>query len=399
MEFEKARIDLLIQELKRTFGRSTKNIRIICSPYRICPLGAHVDHQLGLVTGMCIDHNILLAYVLNSTGTIRLRSKNFPGLIQFSIHDELATDCNNWGKYLEGAVYALAQKYPLKFGFDGIIEGNLPIGGLSSSAAVGLAYLLALEDVNQLSISHEENIRFDQIIENEFIGLNNGILDQSTILMSQKDKLLYLDCQSEVFKIIAPPKNIPNFNIVVVYSGLSQALCSTDYNRRVSECQQAAKLLLKNAGIKLAKTCVLRDVPNDVYETYRAKLPKNLGKRARHFFSELNRVEKSLSAWKVGDFEIFGSLMNQSGKSSIENYECGSPHLISIFEILTNTEGVYGARFSGAGFRGSCIGLIDPNYRESIEAKIKREYPRKHPDISTRYSIHFCNSDKGVRIL
>jgi len=330
MEFEEARIDKLIEDLKATFGSSTPDVRVICSPYRICPLGAHVDHQLGLVTGMCIDCNVLLAYVPNSDAEIRLQSKNFPGFVQFSIHDKLEGDSNNWGNYLKGAVYALAQKYSLKFGFDGIIEGNLPIGGLSSSAAVGLAYLMALEDVNGIPISAEQNIRFDQIIENEFIGLNNGILDQSTILMSEKDKLLFLDCQTEVSQLINPPEDIPEFKIVVVYSGLSQALSGTDYNQRVTECQHAARLLMQCAGMKVAQNCVLREVSNEIFERYQDKLPKNLRKRAAHFFSEFDRVEKGMDAWKAGDLSTFGSLVNQSGASSIHNSKLRKSILKSI---------------------------------------------------------------------
>ncbi|MBN1350234.1 hypothetical protein JXJ21_12540 [candidate division KSB1 bacterium] len=399
MNSTSTRADVLTAEMKKAFGRGRSECRIVRSPYRICPLGAHIDHQQGIVTGMCIDHSVLLAFAPNSDSTIRMTSKNFPGTVTFSIEDELVAENKNWGNYLKGAVYALKKMYPLRFGFDGIIEGNLPIGGLSSSAAVGLAYLLALEHVNGIETTRADNIRLDQIIENEFIGLNNGILDQSAILLSEKDRLLYLDCQTGDSETIPASKQIQNFEILVVYSGLSRALTGTGYNQRVHECRQAARFLLENNGTAFAENPVLRDVPASIFENYQHKLSENLHKRARHFFTELDRVLRGREVWQQGNLVEFGALVNQSGESSIENYECGSPHLITIYRILTNTPGVYGSRFSGAGFRGCCIGLVDPRYREQIAHTIHSEYPKIHPDIESTYSIYFCQSDHGASIL
>jgi len=399
MNHENERIESLKQQLKSTFGHSMTSARVIRSPYRICPLGAHIDHQKGVVTGMCIDRSIILTYAPNLKGEVRLRSRNFEGITHFSLDDELTLTNKHWSNYAKGATFALQQHSRLKYGIDGIIEGNLPIGGLSSSAAVGLAYLLALEDVNDLLIPPEKNIHLDQTIENEFIGLRNGILDQSTILLSQKNKLFYLDCQTENYQLFSAGPSMPDFEIVVVYSGICQALTGTGYNLRVSECQEAAKLLSQKANTNFTEELVLREVPVDVYEKYKNELPSIPGKRARHFFSEMERVEKGINLWQKGDLVEFGALINASGQSSIENYECGSPHLITIYRILSQLDGVYGARFSGAGFRGCCVGMIQPEYRESIIAKIKEEYPKTHVDIQDKYEIFICKSDEGAKLL
>ncbi|MBN2092350.1 galactokinase [candidate division KSB1 bacterium] len=394
-----ARISRLKEILKNTYGHEAEAARVLCSPYRICPLGAHVDHQHGVVTGMCIDRSVLMVYAPNYRQEMQLESLNYAGKTHFSFEECCQPQEKHWGNYAKGAVFALQKNFKIETGFDGIIEGNLPVGGLSSSAAVGLAYLMALEDVNGLNVSREENIFLDQAIENEFIGLHNGILDQSTILMSHKCKLFYLDCETTKYDIIDPGSNIPEFKIIVVYSGLSAALSGTGYNRRVLECREATQMFLEKAGLEVQPDSVLKDVPEDIYEKYKHELPLNLRKRAEHVFSENRRVKQGVDLWEKGDLVQFGQLINASGLSSIENYEAGSPHLISIYEILAAQPGVYGARFSGGGFRGSCIGLIDPKYADQIKATVAEAYPKKHVDIKDSYEIFICDSDEGVRFI
>jgi galactokinase len=393
---ESERIQRLKEALKKSYGHDPASVRVIRSPYRICPLGAHIDHQHGKVTGMCIDRSVLLAYVPNLTGKVRLLSSNFNGATEFALNDSLIAKNKDWGNYAKGAVFALRQHFKLQNGIDGIIEGNLPIGGLSSSAAVGIAYLLALENANDLQISREENIHLDRAIENDFIGLRNGILDQSTILLSRKNKLFHLDCQSEDYCLISPDQKLAPFKVIVVYSGISQTLVGTGYNTRVAECQTATKILLEKSGKNTNENKVLRDVPESLFDEFKHELPENERKRATHFFAENARVDQGVSCWRNGNLREFGNLINASGLSSIRNYECGSPHLITIYELLSETEGVYGARFSGAGFRGSCIGLIDPAFEDSIIDRMEGKYPEKHTDIKHAFKIFTCNSDEGA---
>lgn len=393
------RIWKLKQDLNESFGFDPGQTHVVRSPYRICPLGAHVDHQKGLVTGMCIDRNILLVYRPNTNGKIRLKSLNFEKGVEFSIHDHSTPIAKDWGNYPKGAVAALRETYELKYGFDGVIEGNMPIGGLSSSAAVGLAYLLALQHVNDIDIATEENIHLNLKIENGFIGLKTGILDQSTILLSQKNKLFFLDCQNEDYCLISPGEKMPQFKIIVVYSGVCKNLAGTGYNQRVLECEEATHMLVQKARFPSNNRHVLRDIPVEVFKDYRNELPEKARKRATHFFSEYERVRRGLSHWRNGDLQKFGKLINESGKSSIENYECGCEQLITIYQILSEASGVYGARFSGAGFRGSCIGLIDPAYEGTIIEAIRKEYPKRHPDIENSYEVFICESDEGARLL
>jgi galactokinase len=388
----RARIEPLVERLRQRTGCAEEDVRVICSPLRICPLGAHVDHQDGLVTGMTLDRAIWLTFVPRNDQYVRIESLNFEGCIEFDLADVPPKMPRDWGNYIRGAVLALQQRYDLRAGIDAVVEGKMPIGGLSSSAAVGVAYLLALEVANELDVPPEENIEHDRYIENSYLGLKNGILDQSIILMSDRDHLTYLDCQSVQFERYPTPVDNGHFEIVVAYSGLRKSLTSTDYNNRVNECQQAARMMLEWAGMEMPNPVRLRMVPEEVYEAYAQQLPVPLDRRARHFFTEIQRVREGVAAWRAGDLQELGRLINASGASSVYDYESGCPHLITLYNILSECPGVYGARFSGAGFRGSCIGLIDPAYRGQIVAAIDERYPVAHPDVADAYSVHFCQT-------
>lgn len=394
------RLAFLKLRFRERFG-NINGIHVVVSPLRICPLGAHIDHQEGKVTGMTLNESILLAFSPREDNKVILESMNFSGRSEFEIGTaDIPPSEFEWEKYARKAAVALADKgYELKRGFVGLIEGRLPIGGLSSSAAGGVAYLLAFEDTNKLTVSPIENIELDKMIENKYLGLKNGILDQSTVLLSEENKLTFMDCDDVSFEKIAS-ENPMNFEIVVVYSGLSQSLISSnDYNNRVSECQEAARFLLQKANMAVPETPKLRMVPAEVWEKYQNEVPEIPQKRARHFFTEMERVEKGVLAWKNGDVKAFGVLMNESGQSSIENYESGCPHLTTLYHILRDCEGVYGARFSGAGFRGSCIGLVNPEYKEAIRERVRAEYPKAHPDMAEIFTVHFCKTNGNARVI
>jgi len=386
----------LVDRHRAVFGSAREDVQVVSAPCRICPIGAHVDHQLGLVTGLALDAGVHLAYTPNRGGLFRLRSLNFPGQVDFGLAGIPPMVPGDWGNYARGAALALRREHEIRNGIDGIITGDLPIGGLSSSAAAGVCYLLALERANGLELSSAENIVLDQCIENQYIGLDNGVLDQSVILLSRKEQLLWLDCKSGEYENVRFAPEAPPAEIGIVYSGLSRSLVNTEYNRRVAECKEAARELLRLAGLSAGETAVLRQVPEEVFEAHLDALPAKLRKRATHYFEECRRVPRAVDAWRRGDLPEFGSLMNQSGESSIGNYECGDPHLITLYRLLAGTPGVHGARFSGGGFRGCCVALVGTNARDEIASKVFERYPREHPDTADAFSVHFCGTADGA---
>lgn len=369
-------------------------------PYRVCPLGAHIDHQYGKVHGFAIDRGIHIAYSPKHNGVIELRSVNFEKRAQFYINGIPPEKEGDWADHLRGAARMLVEKYPLRTGLAGVIEGTLPIGGLSSSAAVIIAFLSALAAVNGLRLEPAEIIQMAQAAENEYVGVNCGKLDQNCEVLSRKDHLLYLDCRDDSFERIGRPEGMKPFRIAVFFSGLERSLRNSGYNQRVDECKAAAYSLLAYAGMEYGEYAGthLRDVPYEVFRAYKTRLPEPWQHRVEHFYTEFQRVEKGAELWRRGNLEGYGQLVFESGYSSIRNYECGSPELIRLYEIMRETDGVYGGRFSGAGFKGCCMALVDPEKEEEIQDYVTREYLKSFPEMAGRYECHFCDSADGIRL-
>lgn len=367
-------------------------------PYRICPLGAHSDHQLGKVTGFAIDKGIHIAYKPKQNGVVELRSLQFPKRAQWHIRAVPEKKENDWADYLRGATLVLSQRHSLQVGLCGVIEGSLPIGGLSSSAAVILAFLQALCRVNGLCLPEKELLSVALTAENAYVGVSCGKLDQSCEIYCQKDHLLYLDTRDDSFELIPTHPTMKPYKIAVFFSGLERSLAGSKFNMRVDECRSAAYSLMAYAGMEYGKfsdTC-LRQVPYEVFLAYKDRLPETFARRAEHWYTEFLRVEAGAEAWRRGDIEAFGKLSFESGYSSIHNYETGSPELKTLYEIMLDTPGIYGGRFSGAGFKGCCMALIDPAYEDSILEKVEKEYLKAFPALEGKYSSHLCYSADGI---
>lgn len=389
----------MVNEFLRLYPEA-KGVKNAFCPYRICPIGAHSDHQYGLVSGFAIDKGIDIVYVATDNGVIELQSKNFDGQKQFHVSD-VPPKQNDWADYLRGATVSLARKHELKRGIYALISGSLPIGGLSSSAAVILAYLSALCEANEIILSEAEMINTALWAENEYVGVNVGKLDQSCEVYCKKDHLLYLDTKDDSFELIPQPANMKPYEIAIFFSGVERSLVGSAFNMRVDELKAASYALKAFSGMDYGKfvDSRLRDVPEEVFHQYKHKLPENWRKRAEHFYTEFNRVKAGAEAWRCGDIEKFGKLSSESGHSSIYNYETGSPELKGIYDIMLTTDGIYGGRFSGAGFKGCCMAIIDPSFKESIEKTVTEKYLEMFPQYRNTFSVHFCKSADGCKII
>ncbi len=369
------------------------------SPYRICPIGAHSDHNLGEITGFAIDKGIHIAYRPKQNGVIEMSSLQFPKRAQWHIR-EIGEKTGDWADYLRGATWALEKEHSLFVGICGVIDGSLPIGGLSSSAAVILAYLDALCKVNQISLTAQELIDIAFDAEKNYVGVNVGTLDQSCEVLSRKDHLLYLDCKDNHYELIPAPENMKPYKIAVFFSGLEHSLAGSKYNMRVDELRAGVYALQAFAGMDYGKfhEANARDVSFEVYEEYKEKLPLPWRRRCEHWYTEFKRVEAGAEAWRRGDIEEYGRLSFESGWSSIHNWESGAPEQIRLYEIMRETDGIYGGRFSGAGFKGCCMALIDPNKAETIAGEVERKYLAAFPEMKGKYSFHLCESADGVKL-
>ncbi len=368
------------------------------TPYRICPIGAHSDHQLGKITGFAIDKGIHIAYGPKENGVIEIKSLQFDKRAQWHVVATPSSKQDDWADHLRGATIALDKRYPLRRGLCAVIDGELPIGGLSSSAAVIITFLSALCTMNGISLSTSELITISQEAENKYVGVSCGKLDQSCEMYCKKNHLLYMDLEDDSYELIPQNPDMKPYKIAIFFSGLERSLAGSAFNMRVDECRSAAYALKAFAGMEYGKfgETNLRDVPYEIYLQYKDKLPENWRKRAEHWYTEYFRVQEGAEAWRRGDIEEFGRLSFESGKSSIYNWETGSPELKTLYEIMTRTEGIYGGRFSGAGFKGCCMALINPEFEESIIENVTREYLKAFPHLEGKYSVHICESADGV---
>ncbi|WP_288319023.1 galactokinase family protein [Xylanibacter caecicola] len=373
----------------------------IFSPYRVCPLGAHVDHQHGIVTGFAIDKGVDFWFTPSNDGHVHLESRTFDGMIDFDVTQASLMKQYNWGDYARGAKYALRKRFNLKYGIEGIIQGSLPVGGLSSSAAVLIAYVMALAKANGIELEPFEVVNIASEAEREYIGLNNGLLDHACIALGKKDGLLFLDCDSNDYRIIKRNPDMPDFEIGIFFSGLTRSLVNSDYNLRVYECKTAAWNMLAYTEQPLKKfdKTYLRDIPKSTYDKCRIAMPNRFARRAEHFYSEYRRVRQGVTAWESGNMRLLGKLSLDSCESSIYNYECGSPELIAIYEIMRTLPGVYGGRFSGAGFKGACIALVDPAHKKEIERELTRQYLDKFPEYEKTFKVFWVIPDDGARFV
>lgn len=217
-------------------------------------------------------------------------------------------------------------------------------------------------------------------------------------MLCKQNQLLYLVCADDSYQLILWTG--PEFKIAIFFNGLEWSLATSAYYLRQDECKAAAYSLLAHAGLEYGKFADtrLRDVPTPVFEQYKHLLPDNFRKRAEHYFSEYRRAEEGAEAWRRGDLETYGQLVFESGKSSVENYECGCPELITLYEIMAETDGIYGGRFSGAGFKGCCMALIEPEKAEAVLHTVEEKYLAVYPALKGKYLGALCDSADGVKL-
>ena len=370
------------------------------TPYRVCPIGAHSDHQLGKITGLAINKGIHVVYSPKENGVIEIQSMQFDKRAQWHVLSTPKEKQNDWADHLRGATIAMQKRYPLSRGLCAVVDGELPIGGLSSSAAVIITFLSALCNVNGIKLTKNELITISMEAENKYVGVSCGKLDQACEVYSKKNHLLYMDFKDDSYELIPTRAEMKPYKIAVLFSGVERTLAGSKFNMRVDECRSAAYALKAYAGMEYGKfnETYMRDVPYEVYLKYKDKLPENWRKRADHWFSEFLRVEAGAEAWRKGDLEGYGKLSFESGKSSIESWETGSDELRSLYEIMCRTDGIYGGRFSGAGFKGCCMALIAPSFEESIVERVTKEYLKEFPALDGKFSVHICESADGVQL-
>ena len=226
------------EKFREIYGREP--MQAFC-PYRVCPLGAHIDHQFGMVHGFALNYGVHMAYGVKKGGIVELTSLNFPKRVQFHVNDVPEEKEGDWGDFLRGVTMELGRKYNLRYGICGVIRGALPSGGISSSAAITICFLRALCSANGIELPDSEYIYMAKRAENEYVGVSTGKLDQSCETLCRQGSLLSLDCYDDSYVNVPASASMPEFKIGIFFSGPQRNLSqSSAYNNRVDDCKAAA---------------------------------------------------------------------------------------------------------------------------------------------------------------
>ena len=302
----------LIEKFKVIYPEAEDIGRAFC-PYRVCPVGAHSDHQYGMISGFAIDKGIEVIYTPSGSEEVEVNSLNFEGKKVFNL-DKIVSKENDWADYVRGAAKLLHDECGATKGIKCLINGELPIGGLSSSAAVILSFMSAMCKVNNLKLPKDKIIDLAERVEIDFIGVSIGKMDQSCEMYCKKDNLFVLDTKTGEYKLIPMNEKMPSFQIGVFFSGMQRSLVGSKFNMRVDELKSAAYALLAFSGKEYGKfqDTRLRDVPKEVFKEFKDELPLNWKKRATHYYTEFDRVLEGAKAWENGDLKAFGHISFES---------------------------------------------------------------------------------------
>ncbi len=333
------------------------------APGRVELLGNHTDYNEGVVLSAAIDRGVTIQGRAGANGKISLHSGTMESSVEADLAHIAPSEKTPWANYPLGVVWSfLGEKFPLG-GFAAEISSDLPLGaGLSSSAALEVATAVFLKKMFGLEIDTLRLAKLCRKAENEFVGVNCGLLDQVSSAFGKKGHAIFLDCRNETVDTIAFPSGV---ELLITHSGVKHALVGGEYNERRLQCFEAAEKL----GAK-----ALRDVTSVRLSEAKDALPPLAYRRAAHVVGENERVLAGIEFLKSGDVKSFGELMFQSHKSSGDNFENSTPELDALVAIARDEPGVLGSRLTGGGFGGATVSLIERNAAERISANFTKKY-------------------------
>ena len=377
---------------EKEYGEDNREIKTFLSPGRVNLIGEHIDYNGGFVFPGALTVGIYAAIALRDDNKIRMRSKNVAGEVVINLDEELAYKKeDDWGNYPKGVIKALKDLGHNVPGMDLVLYSNIPDGaGLSSSAAleVLMAYIiLYLENPEQ--IDRVEVAKICQKVENEFVGVNCGIMDQFAVSVGKKDSAILLDCASLYYEYA--PLNLGDYSLVIMSTNKRRELADSKYNERRGECEKALEIINSNKEEKLPNLCAatLNDIESFITD-------ETIKKRAIHVVTENERVKKSMEMLKANDIKAFGALMTASHLSLENDYEVTGLHLDTLVHEALKIEGCIGARMTGAGFGGCAIALVDNKKVDEFKEKVSIAYENV---TGIKPSFYTSNIGEGTHIL
>lgn len=340
------------------------------APGRVNIIGEHTDYNHGFVMPMALERETIILARKRPGNTLNAFAATLGRSAETSLDNRERNPQEPWLDYIVGVADELAKAGKPLTGADIMITGDVPIGcGLSSSASLEMAALAMFETLGGFSLDGPEAAQLGQRVENEFLGLNSGIMDQFIARMGRAGHALFLDCRS--FKCEHVPVSFPGATFVIANTCLARGLTSSKYNERVAECEEAVAALAK--ALK-RKGTHLRDFTLHELADAHTLMAGNVYRRARHIISENDRTRRACDAMRDGDAPALGELMSDSDRSLREDYEVTSPELDAMTRAARGLPGCYGARMTGAGFGGCTINLVDKDAAEEFSKRLLEEY-------------------------
>lgn len=382
----------LLKEYETTFGEKGKDV--FFSPGRINVIGEHTDYNGGHVFPAAISLGVYGVYGPREDKKVCLFSGNVDGdIVEFDIDDTtVEKDDRFWANYFKGMITYLREKYDnIDHGFNLYIKANLPSGsGLSSSAAIEMLMGIILKDEFNLDVDRIALAKMGQRTENEFVGLNSGIMDQFACIMGKKDSAIFLDCNTLDYEY--KPLALGDYEIIIMATNKPHTLADSAYNDRVRECHDAVKKLQAKLDIK-----TLGELDNDTFDEYAYLINNETEiKRARHAVSENQRTLRATKAMQDGDLEKLGRLIDASHVSLHYDYEVTGQELDTLAEASWAQPGVLGARMIGGGFGGSAIAIVKKDQAEVFKKNVGKIYRDKIGYDASFYDAEIVDGTKRI---
>lgn len=388
-------IDKLIKDFKKIFSyQEDENIKVFFSPGRVNLIGEHTDHNGGYVFPCALDFGTYAVVRKREDKKFRMYSENFEnlGIIEFNLDKLINDKKDDWANYPKGVIKTFLDKgYKINSGFDILFLGTIPNGaGLSSSSSIEVLVAVILQDLFSIDIDRVEIAKICQEVENNFIGVKSGIMDQFAIGMGKKDNAILLDCNTLIYKYV--PVKLENMSIVVANTNKKRGLADSKYNERREDCQRALKKLKENS-VNIKHLCELNNEEFDKLKHFIIEDEVAL-KRATHAVRENERAKKAVDLLIQGDIEAFGKLMNESHISLRDDYEVTGFELDSLVEAAWEEKGTIGSRMTGAGFGGCTVSIVRNENLDDFIKNVGEKYKNK---VGYEASFYIANVGDGAK--
>ncbi|HPD16305.1 MAG TPA: galactokinase [Planctomycetota bacterium] len=375
---------------KRRFG-DARGILWSRAPGRVNLIGEHTDYNQGYVFPIAIDRDIVVAFRPNGTGMVNLHALNLHDDASFALVDPKADPAHPWMVYPMGIARILGEKGVAVPGLNVVFHGTVPTGGgLSSSAALTVAFGLAYSHAAGAPVDRRELALMCQQTEHRFCGVRCGIMDQFVSLHAQRGKAVFLDCRDLRHELV--PCEFPDARFIICDTRVKHELASTEYNIRREQCEEAAAVLAEFLpGVKS-----LRDVNIQQFKAYQHRVPSPMRERARHVITENHRVLAARQAMLEGDALRLGILMDASHDSLDADYQVTSDELNLLVSLARDCKGVFGSRMTGGGFGGCTVTLVAAGRVEEFCERVSRGY-RERTGIEPH--VYVVQPEQGAEIL